>query len=287
MERRQAADGVTCSVVIPVRNDAEYLRRCLRALAAQTRRPDEIVVVDNGSTDHLARVLREYDAVRVVSEPVPGVTRAAAAGYDAAGGDVILRCDADSIPSATWVDRHLAAMQPALRHNAAPVPGRPGEPERGRGRDVVAVSGIARFGPRWGTAGAAVGVLYITAYRAVAGTALGHMALWGSNMAFRRDWWLSVRDGIHPSDDVHDDFDLSFRITPRQRVMVDPRNRVTVSWRAAVSPARIVRQLRMAAETLRVNWAEQRPWSRWRERIAGAPGMCRARRRHRGPNTPW
>ena len=273
-----------CSVVIPVRNDAEYLRRCLRAITAQTRRPDEIVVVDNGSTDHLARVLRDYDAVRVVSEPVPGVARAAAAGYDAAVGDVILRCDADSIPPPTWLEGHLAAMQPALRDNAAHAPGCPGE--RDRGRDLVAVSGIARFGPRWGTAGAAVGVLYITAYRAVAGAALGHMALWGSNMAFRRDWWLSVRDGIHPSDDVHDDFDLSFRLTPRQRVVVDPRNRVTVSWRAVVSPVRIVRQLRMAAETMRVNWAEQRPWVRWWERILVTLRMRRARRCP-GPETPW
>lgn len=308
---------MTCSVVIPVRNDAEYLRRCLRALAAQTRRPDEIVVVDNGSADHLPRVLREYDAVRVVREPVPGVARAAAVGYDAAVGDVILRCDADSVPPARWVERHLAALERAMRNTAAPAPGRPGAQgppgaprtpgvrarpgaqgrpgagarprTRGRngGRDVVAVSGIARFGPRWSVAGAAVGLLYITAYRAVAGIALGHPALWGSNMAFRRDWWLAVREGIHPAADVHDDFDLSFRITPGQRVAVDPRNLVTVSWRAAVSPARIVRQLRMAAETVRVNWAEQRPWSRLRERIAWALRSHRTDGQRSRRGTPW
>ena len=37
---------MTCSVVIPVRNDSSYLERCLRALREQTRTPDEIVVVD-------------------------------------------------------------------------------------------------------------------------------------------------------------------------------------------------------------------------------------------------
>lgn len=278
---------MTCSVVIPVRNDAAYLRRCLRALATQTRHPDEIVVVDNGSTDHLPRVLRDYDAVRVVPEPVPGVARAAAAGYDAAVGDVILRCDADSIPPATWVERHMAAMERAMRKTSAHAPGRSGVPDRAAmlRRGVVAVSGIARFGPHWGTAGTAVGVLYITAYRAVAGAALGHMALWGSNMGFRRDWWLGVRDGIHRSADVHDDFDLSFRVTPGQRVAVDPRNRVTVSWRAATSPVRIARQLRMAAETMEVNWAEQPPWLRWRERIAWTLRVRRGQRPR--PETPW
>ena len=273
-------------MVIPVRNDAGYLRRCLRALAVQTRAPDEIVVVDNGSTDSLHRVLREYPAVRVVPEPVPGVARAASAGYDAAGGDVILRCDADSIPPPTWVEQHLASMAPVPRHGTDPPRTGVRIHDSGR-RDVVAVSGIARFGPRWATAGTAVGFLYSTAYRAVAGAALGHAALWGSDMAFRRDWWLSVRGGTHPSRDVHDDLDLSFRVTARQRVAVDPRSRVTVSWRAVVCPARIVRQLRMAGETMRVNWAQQRPWSRWRDRLAATPGTRGTRGRRRGPRAPW
>ena len=56
----------TISVVIPVYNDAALLRRCLEALAAQTRRADEIVVVDNGSTDDSAEVARRGGA-RVVT----------------------------------------------------------------------------------------------------------------------------------------------------------------------------------------------------------------------------
>jgi len=43
-------------VVIPVLDDAAALRRCLAAIAAQTRRTDEIVVVDNGSSDDTAGV---------------------------------------------------------------------------------------------------------------------------------------------------------------------------------------------------------------------------------------
>lgn len=285
MERGDTGTGMTCSVVIPVRNDAEYLRRCLRALAYQSRPPDEIVVVDNGSTDHLSRVLQDHGAVRVVSEPVPGVARAAAAGYDAAGGDMILRCDADSIPPGSWVERHMAVLRSAGGQPCAHAPGR--STGWRQGREIVAVSGIARFGPRWSTAGSAVGALYITAYRVVAGTALGHAALWGSDMAFCRDWWVGVRDGVHLSDGIHDDFDLSFRVAAQQRVLVDPRNRVTVSWRAATSPARIVRQLRMAAETVRVNRAQQPLWVRWRERVAVALGARRARGRPSGPGTPW
>lgn len=46
-----AAPDPTLSVVIPVKDDAAELRRCLRALARQTLPPDEIIVVDNASTD--------------------------------------------------------------------------------------------------------------------------------------------------------------------------------------------------------------------------------------------
>ena len=245
---------MTCSVVIPVRNDAAYLERCLRALREQTRVPDEIVVVDNASSDHLQEVLARHPEVRCVREPEPGVAHAAATGYDAAHGDLILRCDADSLPSPGWVERHANTLAGAI--------------VQPHGKDVVAVSGIARFGPRSPVAGRVMGAAYITAYRLVAGTALGHWALWGSNMAFTRSWWRRVSSTVHRDAQVHDDFDLSFRVRPHERVVMDPGSAAVVSWRAVVSPPRLRRQLRMAAATLRANWRTERPWVRIRARLA-------------------
>jgi len=92
----------TISVVIPARNDAEMLAACLEALGRQTRRPDEIVVVDNGSWDTTALVARAGGA-RVVEETVPGIPQAASAGYDAAVGELIARLDADSVPPPEWI----------------------------------------------------------------------------------------------------------------------------------------------------------------------------------------
>ena len=240
-------------MVVPVRDDAPYLARCLDALQHQTRAPDEIVVVDNGSSDDLAAVLARHPEVRRVAEPRPGVAHAAAAGYDAARGDVILRCDADSLPAPAWVQHHVATLTRAL---ATPGP-----------REVVAVSGIARFGPRCPALGRVAGAAYITAYRLVAGTALGHWALWGSDMAFTRAWWERVSAEVHRDARVHDDFDLSFQVLPHERVVMDPRSAAVVSWRAVVSPARIRRQLRMATATLAVNWSTERPWDRLRRRL--------------------
>ncbi|MEU5468244.1 glycosyltransferase family 2 protein [Streptomyces xinghaiensis] len=270
--RTRPEHGVRCSVVIPVRNDAPYLERCLRALRGQTRPPDEIVVVDNGSTDALPAVLARHPEVRCVAEPVRGVAAAAATGYDAARGDVILRCDSDSVPGPEWVERHVRVLIAA----GAVLPAGSSEPHGvPRGREVVAASGIARFGPRHPRLGRVVGAAYITAYRLVAGTALGHWALWGSDMAFTRQWWQQVSAHAHRDAGVHDDFDLSFRVQPHQRVVMDPGSVAVVSWRAVVSPARIRRQLRMAATTLLTNWAEERPWQRWGRRLTArrAPGQ--------------
>lgn len=92
------------SVVIPVRDDARLLEVCLSALARQTRKADEIVIVDNGSSDDTAAVAERFGA-RVVSEPIRGIPRASAAGYDAATGDIIARLDADSRPGPDWIAR--------------------------------------------------------------------------------------------------------------------------------------------------------------------------------------
>ena len=78
----------TVSVVIPVKDDAEVLRRCLAALAAQTVPANEVVVVDNGSTDESAEVARSAGA-RVVAETEPGIPAASARGFDEAGCDVV------------------------------------------------------------------------------------------------------------------------------------------------------------------------------------------------------
>lgn len=85
------------SIVIPVLNDAEYLKVLLADLAHQTLPADEIIVVDNGCTDGSADVARSGGAI-VIAERIIGIPAAAATGYDRATGEIIVRCDADSRP---------------------------------------------------------------------------------------------------------------------------------------------------------------------------------------------
>ena len=121
------------SVVIPHLNDPAALARCLAALAAGTRQPDEITVVDNGSAQPPQAVCAAHPGVRLLVEPMPGPGPARNAGAAASSGDVLAFTDADCLPDPGW----LAAVEQAF-----------GDPDLGiLGGDVrVAVADPARLG---------------------------------------------------------------------------------------------------------------------------------------------
>lgn len=80
------------SVVVCARNEASRLAACLETVAAE--RPDEIVVVDGGSTDETPAIARRFTE-RVVSTSASNLTRDRQIGIDAARNDLVALVDAD------------------------------------------------------------------------------------------------------------------------------------------------------------------------------------------------
>jgi glycosyltransferase involved in cell wall biosynthesis len=96
-----AREGV--SVVVTVRDDRDQLAELLAALAAQTLAPDEIVVVDGGSSDGTAELLAEMRArgalpLRVVDAPGANIAAGRNVGVEAAAHDRIALTDAGCRP---------------------------------------------------------------------------------------------------------------------------------------------------------------------------------------------
>jgi glycosyltransferase involved in cell wall biosynthesis len=235
----------TISVVIPAWNDAAFLEDALEALARQQRQADEIIVVDNASTDDTARVASAAGA-RVIHEPVRGIWPAAATGYDAASGTLIARLDADSVPPEDWLFRIAAAFE---------------------NLDLDAVTGPGRFYD-CGRIEAFLGEkLYIGGYFWAMGGWLGHPPLFGSNFAMTSELWRDVRDGVHRSRaDIHDDLDLSLHLGTGARVRFDANLSVGISARPFESWDGFRRRMRWASTTLRLHYPDDSPVRRRVER---------------------
>ena len=103
--------GMRLSVIVPVHNGGEGLRHCLQGLAASTRPPDEVIVVDDGSTDGSAADAAALGA-RVVSTGTGprGPAFARNRGAEAATGDGLVFIDADVVVHPDVLARMEAAF---------------------------------------------------------------------------------------------------------------------------------------------------------------------------------
>src|SRR5918996_98852 len=113
------------SVIVCAFNEARYLPACLHSLLAQTRLPDEILVINNASTDATRAVAEQVPHVRVVDEPRKGLVVARETGRRESTGDLLVYLDADCRAPLTWLarierrferDPHLLALSGPYRY---------------------------------------------------------------------------------------------------------------------------------------------------------------------------
>lgn len=89
---------MTISVVIPSYGQAQYLEQCIQSVLSQTHPADEVIVVDDGSTDGSLEIARKYEPrVKVVAQVNKGLASARNAGIMNATGDYIFFLDADDL----------------------------------------------------------------------------------------------------------------------------------------------------------------------------------------------
>lgn len=234
------------SVVVPAYNEQEYIRHCLDALSRQTVQPDIIYIVDNNSTDATVQIAKEYPSVQVITEPVQGICAATKTGLDTAAkhDGIILRCDADSRPEATWVEKLSHTFEQNVHIAAITGPGVPYDTGR-----------VGRL---------LFSYFYMKPYFFFTKLALGVKPLFGSNLAIRASSWKTISSQTHLAQhqDIHDDIDISYHLVDRGVMYYDKHLRMPISARPFRSPRTIPTRYAAGFRSIFLHWPSQAPWKR-------------------------
>jgi glycosyltransferase involved in cell wall biosynthesis len=198
------------SVVIPAYNEEKYIGKCLTRVTGQSITPDEIIVVNNNSTDKTEAIARKF-GVKIIQEHVQGMTPARNRGFNTAKYEIIARCDADTLVPKNWIK--------IIKNDF-------------KNGDIDALSGPVYFYDS--------DVLKSTStipsdivWKSFKLIAKGKKYLNGPNMVITKKIWNKVK-GIVILDDkkVHEDMDLSLKIAKEEGIIgYDPALLVGISAR--------------------------------------------------------
>lgn len=111
------------SVVMPVYNGANLVREAIRSILDQTFRDFEFIIVDDGSTDDTASIIKSFDDPRIqfISLDINrGISHALNLGISMASGKMVARIDSDDMAMPQRLERQLTFME---RHPAVGLSG--------------------------------------------------------------------------------------------------------------------------------------------------------------------
>lgn len=104
------------SIIVTVYNLETYCEKCIQSVLNQTYRDIEVILVDDGSTDHSFQILQKYQKdypnVRLIRKDNGGVSSARNAGLEEAQGEFICFVDGDDVVSPFMVEELLKCMDP-------------------------------------------------------------------------------------------------------------------------------------------------------------------------------
>lgn len=204
------------SLIILAYNEENYLRYCLESVQQQLYPPDEVIVVNNNSTDATVKIALSFPFVKLINEKKQGMIPARNAGFNAAKGDLLARIDADTRLPVDWGVR----VHTILDAHATSICGVSGP------HYLYAISNkIARK--------ILTNVTSTYGFFGISKLMLGHETLFGSNMVITKHAWQKVKNEVcHDSYEVHEDIDLAIHIAQYGTIMFDDKLIVGIASRA-------------------------------------------------------
>jgi glycosyltransferase involved in cell wall biosynthesis len=176
------------SIVIPTYNEEKNIKKCLTALTKQVVPADEIIVVNNNSTDKTVEIAQKFP-VRVVNEKKQGISFARNCGFNAAKYEIIARTDADTVVPRDWVKK--------IKENF-------------ENKEIDALCGTAEIRDVKLVNSQLYNNLYIDLMKLIQG---GQGTLIGFNMALSKKIWNKIKERLEMDNQkVHEDVDLALKV---------------------------------------------------------------------------
>jgi glycosyltransferase involved in cell wall biosynthesis len=160
------------SIIIPAYNEEQQIGACIGALLPQLQKGDEIIAVNNNSTDRTAEIARSL-GVKVVDEVQQGFSFARNRGFDEAKNIVLARADADTIVCKDWLSVIRAYFDQHADHATA----------------VTGPVYLREFLP-----------LKLGVHQGITKKTLGHETLVGGNEALTKELWELVKADLSNDD---------------------------------------------------------------------------------------
>jgi glycosyltransferase involved in cell wall biosynthesis len=201
------------SVVIPAYNEERYIGACLESLMKQTKKPFEIIVVNNNSTDKTVEIAKSFEGVRVIEVKVQGIAPTRNAGFNAARSEIIARTDADTVVSEDWIETIILNFKE---------------------KHTIAITGPALLGEYAGSE--MVTKIQEFIFFNISRLILHHNAIYGLNLALRRKYWHKVQYEVCTHDStIHEDLDLAIHLNKFGDIKFVPDLLVKTSGRRITS----------------------------------------------------
>ena len=204
------------SVVIPAYNEEKHIGSCLEHFLKQEEKADEIIVVDNNSTDNTAKIANKYGAI-VIREIKQGMIHARNTGFNSAKFEIIARTDADTYVPKNWIK--------IIKENFT------------KNKNLVGLSGTTHFydfpihnrlqHSQWQNK-----IIF-----AFIKSQIKHATLYGPNMAIQKKAWEKIKNEVCLDDTaVHEDTDLAIHLGRLGDIKIDPTLVSNTSFRRYKKP---------------------------------------------------
>lgn len=220
--------ALTLSIIIPVYNEQDYLALCLDAIEKQNLKPDEVIVIDNNSTDNTLKIAKKYPFVKIINEKKQGALFARTTGFNAAKSDIIGRIDADTRIEPNWTERVIEDFQDA---------------------SVAAITGSSHFYD-----------MPLSPWNHLLEDFFKNMLykyennfpfLFGANMAIRKSAWDKIEKSLCQDTYIFEDADMAIHLRLiNEKILYDTKLRSGMSARRfSDNPAKFHRYIRLQSIT--------------------------------------